>query len=218
MRRIEMALPGVLKEVAGSYDIRSGSVEAGQLDTFLMLLEKWNHRVNLTSSSRAGDLVPLVEESLWAAQVYRRRKRGDRAWKHLDIGTGSGFPAVPLKIVNPSLQLTLLESRERKAFFLERVVRDLCLEGVQVYCRRLSDYLGGAGTASEWDTVSWKAIRLQIGDWERLLQRATQGTEFWVFHGEDLPVMNPEAFRQRVRVVESLQVPHRSKSYLSIFQ
>jgi 16S rRNA (guanine(527)-N(7))-methyltransferase RsmG len=218
MRRIEMALPSLLKEVAGSYDIRPGSIEAGQLDAFLMLLEKWNRRVNLTSSSRAEDLVPLVEESLWAAQVYRQRKRGERGWKHLDIGTGSGFPAVPLKIVNPSLQLTLLESRERKAFFLERVARDLCLEGVQVHCRRLSDYLSGADAAAEWDTVSWKAIRLQTGDWERLLQRAARRTEFWVFHGEDLPVMNPEAFRQRIRVVESLQVPHRSKSYLSIFQ
>jgi 16S rRNA (guanine(527)-N(7))-methyltransferase RsmG len=212
-----VTLPRILEEVAAVYGIRGGSAEAGQLGDFLGLLEKWNRRMNLTASTRAEDLAPLVEESLWAAQAYRRRKPGERPWRHLDIGTGSGFPAIPLKIVNPFIHLTLLESREKKAFFLEQVVRDLHLDAVQIRCRRLSEHLRVAEAAVGWDTVSWKAIRLPTPDWERLLERSARGTEFWVFHGGELPVASPEEFRRSAGSEESLRIPRRQKSYLSIF-
>ena len=211
-----MALPAELREVAAGCGIDADSAAAGQLDAFVALLSKWNRRVNLTSSTRPADLAPLIEESLWAARLYRERKGGGQ-WRHLDIGTGSGFPAVPLKILNPGIRLTLLESREKKAFFLERVIRELGFAETAVCCRRLSEYLGETGSAC-WDTVSWKAVRLAEADWRWFLERSVRGVEFWVFHGRGIPAENPAEFRRRFGAVETLRIPNRKESYLSIFQ
>src|SRR5512142_1056831 len=58
----------------------------------------------------------------------------------LDIGSGAGLPGIPLAIAWPASQLVLLESRERKAGFLEQAVRALGLRNVRVVCARLEDY------------------------------------------------------------------------------
>ncbi len=58
----------------------------------------------------------------------------------LDIGSGGGFPGIPLGIVWPETKVVLLESRERKAGFLERTVRSLSLKNVKVACERLEEH------------------------------------------------------------------------------
>ena len=58
----------------------------------------------------------------------------------LDVGSGGGFPGIPLAIAWPRTKVTLLESRDRKAGFLELVVRDLGLQNVNVVCDRLERY------------------------------------------------------------------------------
>ena len=198
--------------------IPPGSDAAGQLGAYLVLLVKWNRHINLTASTREPDLAPLVEESVWAAGIYRERMSGLAAPDHLDIGSGAGFPAIPLKVLNPGMRLTLLESRERKALFLEHVVRELGLAGVDVRCRRLSDQLNDPGESGGWNRFSWKAVRLAVEDWQGLLEVAAAGAEYWLFHGDELPVAGPEEFRRRMTLVSSLPVPHRLSSYLSIYQ
>jgi 16S rRNA (guanine(527)-N(7))-methyltransferase RsmG len=58
----------------------------------------------------------------------------------IDVGSGAGFPGIPLAIAWPGSTITLVESRERKAGFLERAVRDLGIRNVKVACLRLEDY------------------------------------------------------------------------------
>jgi 16S rRNA (guanine527-N7)-methyltransferase len=56
-----------------------------------------------------------------------------------DLGSGAGFPGIPLKIVRPELNVTLIEARERRASFLSAVVRELDLEGIRVINARAED-------------------------------------------------------------------------------
>jgi 16S rRNA (guanine527-N7)-methyltransferase len=60
----------------------------------------------------------------------------------LDLGTGAGFPGVPLKIVMPELRLTLIEARSRRASFLATVIRDLGLSDVRIVNARAEDLVG----------------------------------------------------------------------------
>jgi len=75
----------------------------------------------------------------------------------LDIGSGGGFPGIPLAIAWPDTTVTLLESRERKAGFLERVVRVIGLRNVRVVCARLEEY-GKAWRAEPQALVFVRAV------------------------------------------------------------
>jgi 16S rRNA (guanine527-N7)-methyltransferase len=75
----------------------------------------------------------------------------------LDIGSGGGFPGIPLAIVWPGTRVTILESREKKAGFLERAVRELGIRNVTVACGRLEEY-GRSWTAEPHRTVYIRAL------------------------------------------------------------
>src|SRR2546422_5931215 len=75
----------------------------------------------------------------------------------LDIGSGGGFPGIPLAIVWPGTRFTILESREKKAGFLERAGRELGLRNVTIVCGRLEDY-GRSWTAEPHQNVLIRAL------------------------------------------------------------
>jgi|GEM_PF-1589433 len=85
----------------------------------------------------------------------------------LDIGSGGGFPGIPLAIVWPGTRFTILESREKKAGFLERAVRELGIRNVTVACGRLEEY-GRSWTAEPHRSVYIRAL----GDLPEVLRSA----------------------------------------------
>ena len=110
--------------------------EIDQIEKYYRLLTRWNRTINLTSLrlDAPGDstLDRLLIEPLAAAGSVP-----DSPGRWIDLGSGGGSPAVPLKIVRPQLTLTMVEARERKAAFLREAARDLALPGVEVMSERL---------------------------------------------------------------------------------
>jgi 16S rRNA (guanine527-N7)-methyltransferase len=97
----------------------------------------------------------------------------------LDVGSGGGLPGIPLAIAWPSTRVVLLESRERKAGFLESAVRTIGLKNVRVVCARLQEY-GGAWREEPVDSVFIRAV----GDLGRILgeaSRASRPGARWVY-------------------------------------
>jgi 16S rRNA (guanine527-N7)-methyltransferase len=115
-----------------------------QLQAYLELLLRWNARMNLTAVRDPETMVTRhFGESLFAARVLLRG--GGRACTTLaDVGSGAGFPGIPMKLFAPELELTLIESQQKKAAFLREVVRGLGLRGAQVF----------AGRAEQWDKTA----------------------------------------------------------------
>ena len=104
--------------------------QLAQLATYLDLLLRWNARINLTAVRDPEQIVTRhFGESLFAARrLYPAgRKLEPGTWKLFDLGSGAGFPGLPIKIWAPALQATLLESNQRKATFLRELVRALQL-------------------------------------------------------------------------------------------
>ncbi len=125
-----------LRDLLRKSGLQEESHAAVQLLSYLSLLEKWNRRVNLTASIDWSDLAPLFEEGIWAAGLYPAF-----AGSHLDIGSGAGFPAVPIGVLVPRVQMDLVESRIRKTAFLETVAAELKLAGFRVFAERLEEHL-----------------------------------------------------------------------------
>ena len=194
------------------YSIDEDSEAGRKLRLYRELLERWGSRINLTGSTEWPALAPLFEEALWAARLCP-----DVCLRHVDIGSGGGFPLVPMKVVNPLMDLTLIESRERRAYFLEHLGKELGLRDLTVECCRLGDHLRRRLGRPGWDRASWKAVRIARSDWVPLLGQAESGAEVWLFHGEKLPVEAVGEFLAGVRQTARHRVPSRTGSWLSIF-
>lgn len=101
---------------------------------YLALLQKWNKTYNLTSLTDAAEIrIKHFEDSL--ALLPHLPASG----RLLDIGTGAGFPGVPLKIGRPELEICLLDSREKKIRFCNAVIRELGLKGISAVKGRVED-------------------------------------------------------------------------------
>ncbi len=105
--------------------------QLSSIQTYLELLLKWNAKLNLTAIRDPEEIVTRhFGESLFAAsQLF---PNADSRSTAIDIGSGAGFPGLPLKVWNPCLELTLIESNQRKATFLREVIRALDLDSVSV--------------------------------------------------------------------------------------
>ena len=114
-------------------DVPSGL--ATQLQIYLDLLLRWNARTNLTAVRDPEQIVTRhFGESLFAAQVLREAGAFAGATPTLsDIGSGPGFPGIPIKLLIPELRVTLIESQNKKATFLREVIRALGLKDIEVF-------------------------------------------------------------------------------------
>jgi len=126
-------------------------VQVLELSTYLDLLLKWNAKMNLTSiRDREAIVQRHFGESLFAASLIA--KNCVEAQSLADIGSGAGFPGLPIKIAIPRLNVTLIESQQKKATFLREVIRELKLSGAQVVNTRAESL------KQAWDIVTLRAV------------------------------------------------------------
>ena len=129
-------------------DLPVSRTEAAQLDAYLGLLARWNRVHNLTAiKSRDAMTRRHLAESL----ALRSALRGRRV---ADVGSGAGLPGIPLAIVAPEREFTLIESRAKRAAFLRHVKGALGLDNVTVVESRV-EHLRDAGP---FDTVLARAV------------------------------------------------------------
>jgi 16S rRNA (guanine527-N7)-methyltransferase len=137
-----------------------------QISIYIDLLLRWNSRINLTAIRSPEEIVTRhFGESFFAArQLLPDRQPGqDPAslahsqpvssavfapqneipplpTKAIDLGSGAGFPGIPLKIWSPAIPITLIESNHKKVAFLREVIRALTLTAIDVFFGRAEDY------------------------------------------------------------------------------
>ncbi|HZQ20820.1 MAG TPA: 16S rRNA (guanine(527)-N(7))-methyltransferase RsmG [Terriglobales bacterium] len=112
-----------------------GSKHLTSIKTYLDLLLKWNSKMNLTAVRDPEEIITRhFGESLFAA--HQLFPDGDSTQSAIDIGSGPGFPGLPIKLWAERLDFTLVESNHRKATFLREVVRTLELKSVSVRTER----------------------------------------------------------------------------------
>ena len=137
--------------------LRGGLVEMGlalddaiveRLVDYLQLLIKWNKAYNLTA---VRDPLEMVGRHLLDSLAINPWLRGERV---LDVGTGAGLPGIPLAILNPRRQFTLLDSNGKKTRFVLQAASELGLSNVTVEHLRLERY----HPAQPFDTITSRAF------------------------------------------------------------
>lgn len=109
--------------------------QLAQFRIYFDLLVEWNNKINLTALTEAQD----VYEKHFLDSVYALLMMKDRKKTLIDVGTGAGFPGIPLKIMAPELEVTLVDSLNKRIRFLEVVIDQLKLENINAVHGRAED-------------------------------------------------------------------------------
>lgn len=120
-------------------------------------LLEWNELVNLTTITGPEHIerYHFVDSLTVAGAVPHLRRSGGRV---CDVGSGAGFPGIPLKIVFPSLQVTLIDPSGKRTSFLEHLVAALGLEGVEIVRARAEEAAHHPSLRESFDVVVSRAV------------------------------------------------------------
>lgn len=141
---------GVSVTAALAYGIRA----------YIGLLARWNARISLTTVTEPAEILQFhFGESMFAAAAVPVS-----VGRLADVGTGAGFPGIPIKMVSPDISLFLVEANSKKATFLAEVVRELGLKDVEVVRGRVESMPPGMG---RFDFIAARALG-RYGDLLRL--------------------------------------------------
>jgi 16S rRNA (guanine527-N7)-methyltransferase len=130
----------IIEDTLHGYGVIVAPGVAEKVGAYISLLLKWNQTISLTTVTNPTEILKFhFGESIFAASIVNFEKS-----RLADVGSGAGFPGLPLAIIVPSLNVTLIESSGKKCAFLSEVVRSLQLENVSVFRGRMEDFLPDA--------------------------------------------------------------------------
>lgn len=138
--------------------------EREAFNKYRMLLQKWHKVQRLVSSD---DAAWIVEHVFLDGLLYLKVLPND-AVTILDLGSGAGVPGIPMSIVRPQVNLTLVESRQRRASFLSVAIRELGLTNTRIVSARIEEVVGEL--AGRFDAVVMRCA----GKFETLARLAIQ--------------------------------------------
>jgi len=142
------------------------------LGAYYRLLEFWNQKINLTAFSLVDAPDEAIDRLLIEPLVAARLFQGPHGHGHphaqlgphprvLDIGSGGGSPAIPLKLATPSIHLLMVESKTRKSAFLREAIRHLDLHDAAVETARAEDLLTRPELHESQDVITVRAVRIE---------------------------------------------------------
>jgi 16S rRNA (guanine527-N7)-methyltransferase len=157
------------------------SAQLAAFETYSAELREWNARVNLTAITDPHEIdIRHFADSLTCLRVIAPRN----GLRVIDVGSGAGFPGLPLKIVCPTLALTLVEATAKKAAFLEHMINVLRLDGVTLLNIRAEEAGQMPDQRERYDWVLARAVAGMAVLAEYLLPLAKIGGRCLALKGE----------------------------------
>lgn len=135
--------------------ITLSGMQLDQFDKFYDLLVEWNKVMNLTGITEYQDVVEKhFLDSLSIVKIIDM----NQIEYAIDIGTGAGFPGIPLKIAFPDINIVLLDSLNKRIKFLDHIIEELKLDGIRTIHGRAEDYAREAGYREKFDLCVSRAV------------------------------------------------------------
>ncbi|MBP3708756.1 MAG: 16S rRNA (guanine(527)-N(7))-methyltransferase RsmG [Clostridia bacterium] len=142
-----------INKYANMADIKLNSNQIKKFYTYMNMLIEWNEKINLTAIVEPREIIiKHFIDSLTIATYI------DDSSKIIDIGTGAGFPGIPLKIYNESYNVTLLDSLNKRINFLNEVINALNLDNIETVHGRAEDFAQNSSYREKYDYAISRAV------------------------------------------------------------
>ncbi len=166
------------------FGLRLIASQQAALERYEQELLSWNRRVNLTAIREPEKIRIKHFLDSFSCICAMRESPMERV---IDIGTGAGFPGLPLKILYPNMQLTLVESVGKKVEFCRHIVRVLALEGVEIIQERVENLGQMPQYREQFDWAIARAVAALPTLMEYLLPMSRVGGAILAMKGENGP-------------------------------
>ncbi len=144
---------GIMLEYGKEINIMFTEEQLQKFYNYMNILLEWNQKMNLTAIVDPKEIIiKHFIDSLTCVKYINQNK------KVIDIGTGAGFPGIPIKIIRKDLEITLLDSLNKRIQFLNEVIKYLKLESIETTHARVEEYAKNKKYRESYDIVTSRAV------------------------------------------------------------
>lgn len=133
--------------------VRFSVEQIEQFYKYMNLLIEWDEKMNLTAITEPKEII--LKHFIDSITIL---KYIDDNSKLVDVGTGAGFPGVPLSIMNPTLKITLVDSLNKRLIFLQEVVKELNLKNIEIVHARAEEFGQNKNYREKFDIATSRAV------------------------------------------------------------
>ena len=142
-----------LIEKAKKVNIEIDDKKEEQFYNYMKLLLEWNEKINLTAITEQNDII--LKHFIDSITINKYIEQSNSI---IDIGTGAGFPGIPLKIMNQNKKITLVDSLNKRINFLNEVCKEISLENIQCIHARAEELASDLEYRENYETVVSRAV------------------------------------------------------------
>lgn len=148
-----MSFSDNLMDNLNKINVKLSEKEVNKLYLYMKEVLEWNEKINLTAITNEEDFV--LKHFVDSLTVLKYINSGDKV---IDIGTGAGFPGIPLKIANDKIEVTLMDSLNKRILFLNNVIQKLELKNIQAIHSRAEELGRNVKYREKFDVVVSRAV------------------------------------------------------------
>lgn len=142
-----------LLEKSNNINIKLNEEQIDKFYKYMELLLEWNNRINLTAITDCKDII--LKHFVDSMTISKYINKGESL---IDVGTGAGFPGIPLKIIREDINVTLLDSLNKRINFLNEVIESLELKDIDTVHSRVEEFAKNKKHRESFDVVTSRAV------------------------------------------------------------
>ena len=142
-----------MNENAKKINIEFNDKQLEQFFEYMNLLIEWNEKINLTAITEPKEII--IKHFIDSLTINKYIEKNN---KIVDVGTGAGFPGIPIKIYRPEVEVTLVDSLNKRINFLNEVISKLGLEKINTIHARVEEFARNKKYREKFDIVTARAV------------------------------------------------------------